>query len=319
MDVFKPFLQRLLQPVIFSFCVAWIFWNWEITVGFLWYNSETLPRYSYSNYRDLIVSNSNAWKNYVLPLLSAMFYLPIRYCLNWFSTFIRTKERDLLLRVSGTGKVSTLKYLTLRKSYEDRISELSKYLEEQTDIQNQINNFATEQIKYQEISQKQKNEIIRLNTELTTETHRANLSFDEISHYKVVSNSEYLLGNYDLEIRQDLFGEKVPVLLFREEISISKVNDVLVINTVDTKKLASIEDYFVNVFSKEMMFYIKTDARQSFNIESLFGGKYFKGIYNENTKTISGKTIHEGGAIHKVLFTKLHEFNSNKQVTKGAD
>lgn len=40
--VLRPFVNRFAQPILLSFCIAWIFWNWEIVVGVIWYNGTTL-------------------------------------------------------------------------------------------------------------------------------------------------------------------------------------------------------------------------------------------------------------------------------------
>lgn len=165
MDVFKPFLQRLAQPVILSFCIAWIFWNWEISIGFFKYNSESIIKYGYENYKELIVENTDKWRNYLLPMISAFLYPILRYGLNLFNTVIRTEERTKLLNVSGTGKMSTLKFLELKKSYDEKVVALSQYFEEQSEIQKRANQSDTELItlkndlqKAQEDFSKQKQE-----------------------------------------------------------------------------------------------------------------------------------------------------------------
>lgn len=146
MDIFKPFLQRLSQPIFLAFCISWIFWNWIIVIGLLWYDKSSIGLLGYDNYHDLIVANTKWQNNYLYPMLTALAFPPIRFGLNWFTAFIRTEERTQILNVSGKGKVSTLKYLELRETYEERINKLSKYLEEQTDIQNKKNQLSAEKL-----------------------------------------------------------------------------------------------------------------------------------------------------------------------------
>jgi len=46
-DLLKSINLRLNNPFIFSFIISWIFWNWPIVVGLLWYNATTLQQYGY--------------------------------------------------------------------------------------------------------------------------------------------------------------------------------------------------------------------------------------------------------------------------------
>lgn len=143
MEVLKPFLQRLSQPIILSFCIAWIFWNWQIVIGLLWYNSETICLYGYKNYKDLIYQNAKWQHNYLYPLVIAVAFPYIRYGLNWINAFVRTKEKTKLLEISGTGKLSTLRFLELKKSYDDRLFQMSQYIDEEAKIKTDLNNYAT--------------------------------------------------------------------------------------------------------------------------------------------------------------------------------
>lgn len=138
-SIFKPFVTRFAQPILMSFIISWIFWNWEIVIGLIWYDSKTLELYGYKNYRELVIHHANPLRNYLYPTISALLFPLLRFALNWFNTFFRTLEKNKLIAVSGTGNVPTLKYLELRRSYDEKISELSKYLTEQADLQRMLN------------------------------------------------------------------------------------------------------------------------------------------------------------------------------------
>lgn len=171
--VLKPLVTRFAQPIILSFFIAWIFWNWQIVVGLIWYDNKTLPLYGYPNYRELIIENTNLRHNLYGPAFSALLYPFLRFILNLFNTFIRTHERKRLLTVSGTGNVSTLKYLQLRKSYDEKIEELSKYLREQTDLQTKVNETDTELLKT-------KSELIKAQEGLEECKHRELVRSDDV-------------------------------------------------------------------------------------------------------------------------------------------
>lgn len=173
MDIFKPLISRISQPIIFSFCIAWIFWNWEIVVGLLWYNSGNIHLYGYKNYKLLVNANANVSKNYIFPLLIAFAFPFIRFGLNWFNAFMRTKERSQILQTSGTGKMSTLRFLELKKSYDDRFNQISEYIDEEAKLATKLNNSETDKSKLEEDVKDLGDRISALQGELSSETKRS--------------------------------------------------------------------------------------------------------------------------------------------------
>jgi hypothetical protein len=49
-DLLKELKDRLSNPLIFSFIIAWLFFNWQITVGLLLYKNDQLIRDGYFFY-----------------------------------------------------------------------------------------------------------------------------------------------------------------------------------------------------------------------------------------------------------------------------
>ncbi|CDT03472.1 hypothetical protein BN1088_1433004 [Sphingobacterium sp. PM2-P1-29] len=299
MDVFKPFLQRLAQPVILSFCIAWIFWNWEISIGFFKYNSESITKYGYQNYKELIVENTDKWRNYLLPMISALLYPILRYGLNLFNTIIRTEERTKLLNVSGTGKMSTLKFLELKKSYDEKVVALSQYFEEQSEIQKRANESDTALITAKNELQKVQEEMNRISGEENgrmLDLHAAGLRATEfeqeieelnkknkqledsvtnitvhfmdsnnlIDQYTTRSSplflqSKYILNIYTLE-------KAVANLIFSSECEILTVGtDVYVLQIQNI--FASITSYTYNIIKKEISVHFASyDESQPYSI-----------------------------------------------------
>src|SRR5690606_4964283 len=71
---FETFKERISNPLISSFIIAWLVVNWKITIGLLFYNIAELNRDGYISYIDLISKNSCAINTFVIPLAWSLFY-----------------------------------------------------------------------------------------------------------------------------------------------------------------------------------------------------------------------------------------------------
>lgn len=131
-DILKSINLRLNNPFILSFCISWIFWNWPITVGLLWYNSQSLPQYGYANYSELIIGNSDIFKNFVGPLIFAMAYPFLKWGFNLMQTWVSSKEEKTIKVVSGKGYIPTSKYLNVLEKYDLDVKKLSQIIEDES-------------------------------------------------------------------------------------------------------------------------------------------------------------------------------------------
>jgi len=211
MDVLKPFLSRLSQPIILSFCIAWIFWNWEIVVGLLWYDSKTIHLYGYKNYKELINNNANVCRNYLCPLVIAFLFPGVRFGLNWFNTFMRTKERSQILQTSGTGKIATLRFLELKKSYDDRLASISTFIDSEAQLQTQLNNAETEntQHKTMKIELDKKTKLLEDELLLAQDHLKKSISDNDNvkllnERYEKLSDIKNLSGKYIFKLKESV-------------------------------------------------------------------------------------------------------------------
>ena len=203
MDVFKPFLQRLSQPILLAFCISWIFWNWEIVIGLLWHDSKTISLFGYKNFKILIESNSSWKRNYIFPLACALAFPGIRFGLNWFNAFVRTKENNSILRTRGTGKMSTLRFLELKDSYDQRLAKISDYLDSEAQIQIDLNKTKSENIEISEKLINKDNELAELSAKQSAMKIEFDFNKSNIEKLIKLSKIDSLGGLYDFTVWED--------------------------------------------------------------------------------------------------------------------
>jgi len=134
-DILKSINLRLGNPFILSFCISWIFWNWPIVVGLIWYNSTTIEKFGYANFKHLINENGVFWRNYIMPIVFAILYPFAKWGLSWFQVWLGTKEEKTIKEVSGKGFVPTSKYLAVIDNYDADIKKLSDIIAKEGELQ----------------------------------------------------------------------------------------------------------------------------------------------------------------------------------------
>lgn len=121
--------DRLSNPFFFSFILSWLFWNWEIVIGLVWYNGNNIGHYGYDSYEALIRDNSNVLVNYLAPTLTALLYTFLwPWCRNNIDSFIalKAKQNNQNLRKISLGSFIPIeKYYTLK----DRLDQANKSVE----------------------------------------------------------------------------------------------------------------------------------------------------------------------------------------------
>lgn len=135
-DFFKELKDRLSNPLISSFIIAWVVINWKIVIGLFAYDNKELAIDGYKSYLDLISQNLTTSKGLWQPLVVALFYtfaFPfLRNCILAFNSWIKTWGSNWNLRLSKTGKVPIDKYIQLRDVYTQRTELLENVLEKES-------------------------------------------------------------------------------------------------------------------------------------------------------------------------------------------
>jgi len=131
-DFFKDLKERLSNPLILSFLIAWLVANWRIVVGLVFYKIQDLRLDGYKSYFDLIDKNISLYNNLLLPLSIAFFYtfiFPfIRNIIQAFSAWIRRWGVDWTLKISKNGNISVAKYIELRTRYHELTKTLTEVI-----------------------------------------------------------------------------------------------------------------------------------------------------------------------------------------------
>ncbi len=205
MDAFKPFLQRLSQPIVLAFCISWIFWNWEIVVALLWYSAENVLQLknqkgeAYSNHIAYINDLKDPWKNYWWPLIFAAAYPVIILLLNNFHTLVKKYEQRLFFRISRDANVPTNLLLDAQDEIEIKEKRISKFIQKETEMFGQIqdleiaNNELNSKIGLLSMEYKETKSIL---DELSNKFDSSNSKLEYIDSR---SNQAFLLGDYNVD------------------------------------------------------------------------------------------------------------------------
>jgi hypothetical protein len=74
-NVIEEIKDRISNPIIFAFLLSWLIWNWEIPIGLLWYNSDTIINTGSPDILSYIKDRVDFRRMVCSPLISAVFYV----------------------------------------------------------------------------------------------------------------------------------------------------------------------------------------------------------------------------------------------------
>lgn len=135
-EFLKPVRERLSNPFIFSYILAWLIFNWVIVLGLLKYNMQDLAKDGFRSYMDLVQREATNWTLYWKPLISAAVYtfvFPLfRNLVLVFQAWVKKWGTNWSLRISKGGKVPVEKYLGLRSNFLARTKVLEEVLESES-------------------------------------------------------------------------------------------------------------------------------------------------------------------------------------------
>jgi hypothetical protein len=125
MEELKDFVSelkaRLGSPLIGSYIIAWLIFNWQIPIFLFFYKQTELGLDDYKSYRDVILQNIDVWRNLIWPLGIALFYiLCFPYVKAWIKVYqfkILTKSENEIYEITYTAKTYTFKIDELNKEH----------------------------------------------------------------------------------------------------------------------------------------------------------------------------------------------------------
>lgn len=252
MDVFKPFLQRLSQPILLSFCIAWIFWNWEIVVALCWYDAKNIEKLGFKNHMEYIKSLKDTWRNFLWPLIVAGLYPLSILILNNFYTFFKTLEDKLFTKIVKNATVPTDLYLDAQDKIEAKEKRISKFIELETEMQGEINDLKIEnrelEGKLNSLSSEHLN-IESIKNNLETKTNK----LDElVLEYENKSNIDFFTGKYEFMIYEKLPNNNLVKILNSSLEVIKNDNEdkyLINLNFKDALIVSEVTEYFYNILS----------------------------------------------------------------------
>jgi hypothetical protein len=162
LDVLSNFRERLSSPLIFSFLLSWLLFNWKVTVALLWYDPapKSLGHLSLINF---IEKETSDLRSITLPICFAVAYTLLSPVINnlisAFKTWNSKWGGNWNLDILNGSKVPIDKYLTLRKNYVKRTKELEDIITSENITQQKLSEINTALLN-------ERNDKIKLNTEL---------------------------------------------------------------------------------------------------------------------------------------------------------
>lgn len=195
-DILKGLQERFSSPLIFSFLLSWIIFNWEVTVALLWYDVSSI-RMEGSTLIDFIRSKNNWTDSFCYPLSFAVLYTlgspVVKALISAFNTEISKRSENWNLKISRGAKVPIEKYFALRENLEKRSIVLEDAISKESSTRTELEAFKTDLLKA-------RNEQNNLNTEISNlRTVVDNLHRSDILNGPWIRTVHRAVGNQQVE------------------------------------------------------------------------------------------------------------------------
>ena len=148
-DILTNVKERLSNPLIFSFVLAWLVYNWKIPVALLWFDKKQISDSGYNNILEFIEaewrSNGDLWRPLGIALIYTVFLPVVKNLYRLLNSLVYKYADNLDLKILKGSVVSIEKHLKFRELYLKRTEELDtiikdeqKYLTENNEIRNEL-------------------------------------------------------------------------------------------------------------------------------------------------------------------------------------
>ena len=146
-DFFEDVRNRLTNPFISSFIIAWMVSNWQITIAILYYNDEDNRITNSLSLIDFISQHLFIANMIIYPLLAAVIYTfgfpHFRAYIQRFQAGINTTNDDKILNITKEGHMPVTRYIKLKEDYAQKIDEISKIALDESKLVEINNNLIT--------------------------------------------------------------------------------------------------------------------------------------------------------------------------------
>jgi len=145
-EIINNLKDRFANPLLFSFIISWVVYNWEISVAVFWLDNEDILRTGYSSLYDLINCRLSFSNTYWIPLVCALLYtilMPISKILIKPVWSQKTTE-ELELSILKGSKMPFERYYKLKKDYDKRTEILEEIISKENEFENLLNTANTQ-------------------------------------------------------------------------------------------------------------------------------------------------------------------------------
>jgi hypothetical protein len=195
-DAWNYMKDRFSNPFFYSFVISWLVVNWEITIAFIFYDSEMLLREGFLSYKDYVVAQGKTASDlYWCPIMYASLYTvfaPLsKQGLILFNSLVFARGNKMNLSILGKGKISIDKYISLQKSIEEKEGILEDRIASESDNYTRLQEALNEKTKIEaelEKSQKSVNILTKGTENVTSEREKLIAKFNELQQkYKLAT------------------------------------------------------------------------------------------------------------------------------------
>lgn len=231
-DFFQGLKERLNNPLIGSFIIAWLIINWQVPIGIIFYGNETLAVDGFKSKIDLIKNNYSETRYFWLPLLAPLCYIlsmPIlRNLIQAYNTWKRRWGTNWNLKISKGGSVPVEKLIEVSTENESTKKVLANLINAAATIDNEKRSLENQLLELQ--SQKEISDQAQMNSYKKTVQESYN------GTWKI----RFANNPYDHQAHEEV----------RVEISSGSI--ILLQNTSAGRTLFKITNIFYNISSDEI-------------------------------------------------------------------
>lgn len=141
-DILENIKERTSNPLVFTFVISWIFFNWKVSVALVWFDAKQIEAYGFKSIFDFIYYSTNYLDSFIFPLLIAIAYTVFMPLISsWVSSWqtrIDTKRTERDLQITKASSVPAMKFIDMKKEYNDQIAVLSNTIKEQSATHTQL-------------------------------------------------------------------------------------------------------------------------------------------------------------------------------------
>lgn len=134
-DIVANLKERYRNPLPFSYLVAWICFNWEVTVALAWYDKYQIQQEGFKSIFAFITDKLKRSDSFLIPLAIASgytFIYPIlKNIIQAFYSWTLRWGNDWNIKILKDGKVPMDKFLSIRETLKSRTNVLEQIIVEE--------------------------------------------------------------------------------------------------------------------------------------------------------------------------------------------